>query len=205
MKPASLAFDLTPEKPPGIPRKRAMENPSLDVVPSAAPPADLSPSGGNQQLLRFAVGAQGYAILIDDVRELIEVPPMTSLPLIPDFVRGVINLRGAVVPIIDLSARLGKPPIRLSRRSCVIVVDVRGRDGASCAPQKIGMLVDAVHEVIDVDIDHIETPPALGTRVSADLLSGMVRVRQNIVEILNLAKILDLELLADLIGSHALH
>ena len=155
-----------------------------------------------QQLLSFAVGAEGYAIPIEAVRELVEVPAMTSLPLLPDFVRGVMNLRGAVVPIIDLAARLGRPPARLSRRSCVVIVDASDSSGQT---QQVGMLVDAVHEVLDVAPQDIEDAPALGTRAPTDFLDGVARVHGALMEVLSLPRVLDLDQLAELIGAHEAH
>lgn len=172
----------------------------------SAPPTNelrASPHGLEpRQLLRFAVGRDSYAIPIDDVQELVEVPRMTALPLMPAFMRGVMNLRGAVVPIVDLSARLGHPAAALTRRSCVVIVDAADAAGQT---QRVGMLVDAVHEVVDAFANDLEPAPALGTRAPTDFLSGVVRLRDTLVEILSLPRVLDLDQLADLIGEPAPH
>ena len=154
-----------------------------------------------QQLLSFAVGAEGYAIPIDAVRELVEVPTMTSLPLLPDFVRGVMNLRGAVVPVVDLGARLDLPATDVGRRTCVVIVDVPGIDERR--PQTLGLLVDAVYEVFDAPVADQEAVPRLGTRIDPGFIRSMVRIRGESTAELNLSAILDQQLLARLIACHA--
>ena len=155
-----------------------------------------------QQLLRFAVGPEGYAIPIDAVRELVEVPTLTTLPLMPAFMRGVMNLRGAVVPIIDLGARLGQPAAPLTRRSCVVIVDAADATGQT---QLVGMLVDAVHEVLDASEIDMESAPQLGTKAPPDFLIGVARLRNTLIEVLSLPRVLDLDQLADLIGAQVAH
>src|SRR3990167_6400143 len=86
---------------------------------TSAGAAGIAPTDLNCSLLRMAVGDEAMAVSIDDVREILEVGRLTALPRTPDFVRGVMNLRGAVVPVVDLAARLGQPPITLGRRGCV--------------------------------------------------------------------------------------
>lgn len=175
-------------------------------VPREVPKDAADPLGAGDvarcQLLRFAVGREGFAISIDDVRELVEVPAMTALPLMPEFVRGVMNLRGAVVPIIDLAARLGRPASPLTRRSCVVIVDAGEETGER---QRIGMLVDAVHEVLDLAEEDIELAPSLGTRAPADFLAGVAHTRDELVELLALHRVLDLDQMAETIGRHTAH
>ena len=96
--------------------------------PPSAPHASASvPDASGTALLRMAIGDDAVAVAIDDVREILEVGRLTALPRTPDFVRGVMNLRGAVVPVIDLGARLHGQPSSLSRRTCVVVVEIRSR------------------------------------------------------------------------------
>lgn len=154
-----------------------------------------------QQYLRFSLDQQPHALRIDAVREILEVGHMTSLPLMPDFVRGVINLRGAVVPVIDLSARIGLGPATLGARTCMVVVDLRGRDSGA-STQAMGVLVDAVHEVFDDGGRDMEPVPRLGTRVPARFIRGMVRVREQPVPELDLQSILDQNSLSELIADH---
>jgi purine-binding chemotaxis protein CheW len=157
------------------------------------------------QLLRFTLGRLPYAVEIGAVREILQVASLTCVPMLPAFVRGVMNLRGAVVPVIDLAARLGLGSTRLAPRTCVVVVDIHRADhgdGHAAAPQRLGMLVDAVHEVLDVPARDLEPVPAMGTRIHADFIRSMARVRGQIVEVLNLDQALDQDHLSEMIGAH---
>ncbi|MEY2685900.1 MAG: hypothetical protein RL375_98 [Pseudomonadota bacterium] len=157
------------------------------------------------QLLRFTLGRLPYAVEIGAVREILQVASLTCVPMLPAFVRGVMNLRGAVVPVIDLAARLGLGSTRLAPRTCVVVVDIGLTDhghGPATAPQRLGILVDAVHEVLDVPERDLEPVPTLGTRIHADFIRNMARVRGQIVEVLNLDHALDQDNLSEMIGAH---
>ncbi len=156
--------------------------------------------GGTGQLLRLAVGPSMLAVPIDLVREILKVSHMTPLPLMPSFVRGVMNLRGAVVPVIDLGARLNGQASGLSRRTCVVVVEIRSRHDAST--QVLGVMVDAVHEVVDANDTHIEAVPPLGTAIRSDFLAAMARLRGEIVPVLALEQILDEASLNQAIAQH---
>lgn len=168
---------------------------------SAARPA-MSPlpgdGDGGRQFLRLALGNDMYAVGIDSVREILEIAHITPLPLMPTFVRGVMNLRGAVVPVIDLSARLGMAPAVVARRSCVVMVDVRAADATAST---LGMLVDAVYEVFDAGADEQEAPPRLGTRIDPGFIRSMVRLRGKPTPELHLDTLLDASTLANLIAS----
>ena len=131
---------------------------------------------------------------IRTVREIIQVGPMTAVPLMPRFVRGVINLRGAVVPVIDLHARFGRAPARLGKKSCIVIFDGR-HDGE---PVELGLLVDAVSEVIDIAAADIEPPPAFGGGVRRDFIRGMGKVGGRFVIILEPGRALDVEEMATL-------
>lgn len=155
---------------------------------------------GTHQYLTFAVGVESYAAQIDSIREILEVPAMTVVPLMPAFVRGVINLRGAVVPVIDLAARLDQGATEIGRRSCVVVVEVIV-DGQ--APLVLGVLVDAVHEVLDIAGTDIEPTPALGTRIDARFIRGMAKVAKRLIVVLDLGRVLAQDELANMVASHA--
>lgn len=169
----------------------------MQVLASAATP-DANPT---QQFLRFVLGTEMYAVRIDLVREILEVVQMTPLPLMPPFVRGVMNLRGAVVPVIDLGARLGLPVTRIGRRTCVVIVDVHRPDDDGV--QTMGVLVDAVHEVFDLPATDMEPVPRLGTRIDPGLIRSMVRVRGRTTPELDLDAILEQQQLAQLISQHS--
>lgn len=155
---------------------------------------------GAHQFLRFALGSERYAVRIDAVREILEVARMTPLPLMPGFVLGVMNLRGAVVPVVDLGARLGLPAANVSRRSCVVIVDIANRPDEG--PHRLGMLVDSVYEVVDATDEELETVPRLGTRIDGTLIRSMVRIRDQVTPELDIGQILDPTTLSALIAEY---
>lgn len=176
-----------------------------DAITSPAPfvAAAARPDGAAelQQFLCFALGLERYAVRIDAVREILEVSRMTPLPLMPSFVRGVMNLRGAVVPVVDLGARLGLEATTVGRRTCVVIVDIAVPDDQGS--QRLGMLVDAVYEVVDLGAAEVEPVPRLGTRIDPGYIRSMVRVRGQATPELDIAAVLDLQVLADLIANQA--
>lgn len=163
-------------------------------------PADDGAAQALVQFLCFALGQERYAVRIDAVREILEVVRMTPLPLMPRFVRGVMNLRGAVVPVVDLGARLGLAATTVGRRTCVVIVDIALPDDQGT--QRLGMLVDAVYEVVDLGATELEAVPRLGTRIDPGFIRSMVRVRGQATPELDIAAVLDQKVLADLIAEH---
>ncbi len=154
-----------------------------------------------QQHLQLVIGDEPYAVPIASVREIIEVGRMTALPMTPDFVRGVMNLRGVVIPVIDINARFGRGPTQIGRRSCIVIVELSGRRGAG-ESGIVGALVDAVSEVIDIAPSDVEPPPALGTRIAPQFIAGMAHVGEGLVIVLDLAHTLAEDEIAALIESH---
>jgi purine-binding chemotaxis protein CheW len=119
---------------------------------------------------------------------------MTTVPLMPDFVRGVINLRGAVVPVIDLQARFGRERASVGKKTCVVIFDaVRGGERV-----ELGLLVDAVSEVIEIGAEAIEPPPNFGTSVRRDFIRGIGKVASRFVIILEPDKAFDVDEMAAL-------
>ena len=114
--------------------------------------------------------------------------------MMPGFIRGVINLRGAVVPVIDLNARFGRTASAVSRRSCIVIVEVPSEDGA----QDIGIMVDAVSAVLEIPASEIEPPPSFGSRIRSEFLQGMGKVDGRFVMILSIAHVLSVDELAQL-------
>jgi purine-binding chemotaxis protein CheW len=149
------------------------------------------------QYLTFLLGEEVFAMDIRTVREIIQCGPMTTVPLMPRFVRGVINLRGAVVPVIDLQARFGRASARLGKKTCIVIFD-SVRDGERV---ELGLLVDAVSEVIDIAPDAIEPPPNFGTAVRRDFIRGMGKVASRFVIILEPDKAFDVDEMAQLCES----
>ncbi|MCK6591295.1 MAG: chemotaxis protein CheW [Polyangiaceae bacterium] len=134
------------------------------------------------QYLTFHVAGEEYAAPILRVKEIIEIGPMTKVPTMPAYVRGVINLRGSVVPVVDLAKKLGLPLTNVTRWSCIIVAEVM-IDGDETV---VGVLVDAMGQVIELSAKDIERPPAFGTRAGAHLLRGMGKIGNKFVMILDL-------------------
>jgi len=151
---------------------------------------------GNGQYLTFTLGTEAFAIPIEHVREIIEFNSLTSIPLMPSFLRGVINLRGAVVPVVDLQSRFGRGETVINRRTCIIIVELSHEDGAP----SIGIMVDAVNEVITVDRSKIEAKPAFGTNIRADFIDGILNLDNRFVITLDIRQVLSVEEMASLIG-----
>ncbi len=141
------------------------------------------------QYLTFMLGNDAYAMGILSIKEIIEYTTMTEVPLMPACVRGVINLRGAVVPVLDLQVRFGQPVSPVTKRTCIVIVEVPGPEGQ----QVMGVVVDAVNEVLDIDASDIEPPPTFGARIRSDFISGMGKIRGKFVILLNVDSVLDLD------------
>jgi purine-binding chemotaxis protein CheW len=155
------------------------------AIAAIAVTADAPPS----QYLTFSLGGEMFAVGILNVKEIIEYGHLTEIPMMPAFIRGVINLRGAVVPVIDLAARFGGKPTQVARRTCIVILEVADQDCRS----DIGIMVDAVSEVLDIPAADIEPPPSFGAKIRADFISGMGKVAGRFVIILNISKVLSVE------------
>ncbi|MBS0542813.1 MAG: purine-binding chemotaxis protein CheW [Proteobacteria bacterium] len=149
-----------------------------------------------QQYLTFSLGGEVFALGILNVKEIIEFGSITEIPMMPAFIRGVINLRGAVVPVIDLSARFGGRTSAVSRRTCIVIVEL----GSGEDRQDLGVIVDAVNEVLEIPRGDIEPPPSFGARIRADFIQGMGKVNGDFVIILNVERVLSTEEMAMLAG-----
>jgi len=163
---------------------------NLDLATVADPAVNAPPA----QYLTFWLGEEVFGMDIRTVREIIQCGPMTTLPLMPSFVRGVINLRGAVVPVIDLHARFGRPAAKVGKKSCIVIFDAV-RTGERT---ELGLLVDAVSEVIKIAPGQIEPPPDFGTTVRRDFIRGMGKVAERFVIILEPDRALDVHEMASL-------
>ena len=142
-----------------------------------------------QQYLTFMLSGETYAISILSIKEIIQYGQLTEVPRMPDFIRGVINLRGAVVPVIDLSARFGKPPTAVSRRNCIIIIEVT----LGTETQNVGVMVDAVNAVLEIPSNDIEPAPTFGTNIRADFIAGMGKINGKFVIILNIQHVLSMD------------
>ncbi len=140
-----------------------------------------------RQYLSFQVAGDDYAIGVLQIHEIIEYADViTRVPQAPPSVRGVLNLRGRVVPVVDLAIRFGLPATVPSRRTCVIIVDVE----SSGESMMLGLLADAVDQVIDLATDQVLPPPTFGTRVRIEFLLGLGSVGDRFVMLLDLPRLL---------------
>jgi purine-binding chemotaxis protein CheW len=138
------------------------------------------------QYLTFVLGAETFAIGISAVKEIIEYSSLTEVPMMPTYVRGVINLRGSVVPVIDLPVRFGKAASPVSKRTCIVIIEVTlGTDH-----HVLGLVVDAVNAVLDVPQTDIEPPPAFGASIRTEFIQGMVKVNSKFVILLDVDHVL---------------
>ncbi|MBX3623361.1 MAG: purine-binding chemotaxis protein CheW, partial [Rhizobacter sp.] len=122
-------------------------------------------------------------------KEIIEYHELTEVPMMPACVRGVINLRGAVVPVVDLQARFGRAAGQVTKRTCIVIVEV----ATLGERQVIGVVVDAVNEVLDIEASAIEPAPAFGARIRTDFIHGMGKVRGKFVILLDVDQVLSLD------------
>lgn len=154
------------------------------------------------QFLTFFLAEESYAVSILKVREILEYATITRVPNMPASIRGVINLRGAVVPVVDLAVRFGLPESRVTKRTCVIIVEV-DHGGERLVT---GLMADAVSQVVDLPQGEIEPPPAFGTRLRADFLQGLGKMGKKFVLILDLDRALSAaELLSAAEAKNAAH
>ncbi|WP_341678630.1 chemotaxis protein CheW [Niveibacterium sp. SC-1] len=175
-----------------------MSSPSDQLVTAGA----SAPATANTQMLQyltFRLGAEVFAISIQAIREIIEFPGLTTIPLTPGFLAGVINLRGAVVPVIDLSVRFGRGSTEISRRTCVVIVEIPTDEGLL----PVGVIVDAVNEVVELEATQVEQRPNFGAGVRADFVAGMLRLHNQFVVALDLERVLSAEELEQLISATA--
>ncbi len=142
-----------------------------------------------QQYLTFMLGGEMFAIGILAIKEIIEYGEVTNVPMMPAFVRGVINLRGAVVPVVDLSARFGKQVTALSKRTCIVIVEVQAEAGR----QDMGVMVDAVNAVLEIADDQIEPAPVLGAKLRTEFIQGMGKVDGRFVILLDVENVLSVD------------
>ena len=148
-----------------------------------------------QQYLTFLLGGEVFAIAILNIREIIEYRNITNVPMMPDFVRGVINLRGSVVPVIDLAMRFGREAAPVSRRTCIVLVEMN----VEGETYNIGVTVDAVNAVLDIPNSDIEPAPAFGARIRSDFIGGMGKIDGKFVIILDSNKVLSVDEMTSLV------
>jgi purine-binding chemotaxis protein CheW len=137
------------------------------------------------QYLTFTLSPEIYALEVGNVREVLEMPVITPIPRSPDFMRGVINIRGSVVPVVDLRLKLGMSRTEKAADTCVVVLDAP-IDGQ---PVTIGAMVDSVQEVVDFDSDRIQPPPRMRSAGGSELLKGIGGKENRFIMILDIEKV----------------
>ena len=164
------------------------------ALPALLAAAHTPASEQQQQYLTFTLAEEMFAIGILSIREILEYGQLTEVPMTPPFIRGVINLRGAVVPVIDLAVRFGRQPREVSKRTCIVIIETT-TDGAAGQgqTQQMGIVVDAVSEVLEIPPSEIEPPPAFGARIRIDFIRGMGKIAGRFVVILDVNRILSLD------------
>jgi len=136
--------------------------------------------------LTFTLDEEEYGIGILKVKEIMGVMPITSVPRAPHFVKGVINLRGKVIPVIDLRLRFGIPEIDYTDKTCIIVVEIKGQAGQI----QMGIVVDSVSEVLNIKAEDIEDTPAFGAAVETDYILGMAKIDGGVKILLDIDRVL---------------
>lgn len=149
------------------------------------------------QYLTFKLADEIFAFDVAKVREILELTSITKVPQTPDFMRGVINLRGSVVPVIDLRLNFGMACTEQTVNTCIIVVEVK-LDGETVV---LGVLADSVQEVVEMEPGLIEPPPQLGTKLNTEFIKGMGKVENNFVMILDIDKVFSSDDLSDMQGA----
>lgn len=146
------------------------------------------------QFLTFLSGSEFFGVGILHVKEIKEYSTVTTIPMMPEYVKGVINLRGNVVPIIDLPVRFGREKSSITKRTCVIIVEVEHEEEF----MDIGILVDAVNEVIDILPDAIEPAPSFGSKIRTEFIAGIGKLENQFVILLDINKVLSVSELSSL-------
>ena len=140
----------------------------------------------SEKYLTFNLGSEQYGLGILKVREIIGIMDITRVPRTPEFIRGVVNLRGKVIPVLDLRNKFGMPSIDDTEQTCIIVVDMLFEDNSLL----MGIIVDSVSEVLDIDTDDIEDTPIFGAEVSTDFIQGIAKIKGGVKILLNIERVL---------------
>jgi purine-binding chemotaxis protein CheW len=149
-------------------------------------------TGESRQYVTFCLGAELFGVEVFRAREILSLVQVTKVPQTPDYLLGVINLRGQVVPVVDLRVKLGLEALEMTRESCIIVMEV-DIDGELLT---VGGLVDAVFEVLELRDDQIEPPPRLGLKLKTEFIAGMGKIEEQFVILINIDRVFSSEELA---------
>lgn len=137
------------------------------------------------KFVTYKLDGENYALDIDQVREVLDYTAITKVPQMPDFVRGVINLRGSVVPVVDLRTKFGLPPTQRTVDTRILIVEIVVDQESTV----LGALADAVKEVIELEPDQIDPPPQIGTRLKTDFIRGVGKRDNEFIIILDVDRV----------------
>ena len=144
--------------------------------------------------LTFSLAEEEYGIGILKIKEIIGMMPITTVPRTPEFVKGVINLRGKVIPVMDLRLRFGMKEIEYSERTCIVVVEIEGTSGTVM----IGVVVDSVSEVLNIKGEDVEETPTFGAKMNTDYILGMAKMEGGVKILLDIDRVLSEHEIVDL-------
>jgi len=149
-----------------------------------------------EQYLAFTLGGETFAMDIRSIREVIQFGGITDVPLTPPFIRGVINLRGSVVPVIDLFVRFGRAATEVAHRTCIVILELTQGEGTA----ELGVMVDNVSEVLSIGESEIEPAPSFGSDIRSEFIAGVAKVGDRFVILLEVNKVLSVGEMAALVG-----
>jgi purine-binding chemotaxis protein CheW len=153
--------------------------------------ADAARAKEEKQYLTFILGGEMFSLSILCIKEIIWYANLTEVPMMPTCIRGVINLRGAVVPVMDLSIRFGKPSTPVIKSSCIVIVEVP--TAVEGEHQNMGIVVDSVQAVLEIPSSEIEPAPTFGAKIRLDFIEGIAKMNGKFVILLNVNRVLSME------------
>ena len=160
-----------------------------EKTPLSAKSAAAAPTEAKQYT--FMLGGEMFSIGILCIKEIIWYANLTEVPMMPSCIRGVINLRGAVVPVMDLSSRFSKPSTPVTKSTCIVIVEIEAQAGGES--QNMGVVVDSVQAVLEIPSTEIEPAPNFGTKIRPDFIEGIAKVNNKFVILLNVNRVLSTE------------
>ncbi len=137
--------------------------------------------------LTFQLGQEYYGVEVLKIREIIRMIDITAVPQMPDYIKGVVNLRGKIIPVVDLRLKFGLTQIQSTERTCIVVVQL---DSVSGVASRLGLIVDAVEEVVNITEEEIETTPNFGSSLDTEYFAGMAKIKGSVKTLLNINRVL---------------
>ena len=139
----------------------------------------------DQKLLTFSLGCEGYGVSILKVKEIIGMLEITTVPRTPEFIKGVINLRGKIIPVMDLRLKFGMEQEEYNERTCIIVMELN----LNGSEKLLGVVVDMVSEVVNITTEQIEPPPEYGTSLESNFILGIGKIKDRVVIIIDIDRV----------------